>query len=86
MIEFETGDRGFKHYAPIDTTYGHRIKVSESSSADAAHLWLAVDPTNAVMYRKGTETRAHLTVEQAETLIETLRAAIDGHYQFDGVR
>jgi hypothetical protein len=82
MIEFETGDRGFKHYAPINTTYGHRIKVYESSAADAAHLWVEVDPTDAVRY----EGCAHLTVEQAETLIETLRAAIDGHYQFDGVR
>lgn len=69
-ISFETTDRGFKHYEPIASNRGDEVLVYESSAADDAYLWLAVG---------GCE--AHLSVANVERLIDTLRAAIDNHYQ-----
>lgn len=67
---YELSDHGFKHYAPIATTYGHEVKVYESSAAVMPFVWLAID-----------ERAAHLTFEQAQAVIATLEAAMANHYQ-----
>jgi hypothetical protein len=80
---FERTERGFKDWAPIETAYGHVLRVQESSVAFEPHLWLWVDHEGSVIKTdagKGT-TGVHLTVEQAEQLIATLQTAIDCHFQ-----
>ncbi len=77
MARYEVTERGFKHYEPIGTAYGHIIRVYESSSADEPKLWLGIDATGAMT---GNPT-ALLTVEQARELQDTLSAAIAQHYQ-----
>jgi hypothetical protein len=73
-VPFERTDRGFKHYPPIRTTYGHDVKVYESSAAESPHVWLAVVGA--------TEScEAHMSVEQAERVRDAIDAAIRNHYQ-----
>ena len=65
-----TNDRGFLAYAggPIATTYGHEIRVQESSAARGPCVWLAVGDSEIVDGHS-----AHLSLAQAITL----RAALD---------
>lgn len=79
--EYTKTGRGFKHWDAIPSTYGHVLKVYESSAAEAPHLWLAINGDDSVVTDQSGEISAHLTIEQAEALIATLRAAIDNHYQ-----
>ncbi len=73
-------DRGFKHYEPISTTYGHVVKVYESSAASAPHVWLEIDAEDSDSGQSGT-LNALLTVEQAEKLAAALLVAVVNHYQ-----
>ena len=72
-------DRGFKYWDPIATDYGHNVVIYESSAANEPYLWLGIDKTG----RSQIEdlSRIHLTFEQAEQIISTLRAAMAIHYQ-----
>ena len=65
-----SNDRGFLIYAggPIPTTYGHQIRVQESSTADGPHVWLFISDSPQVEGRD-----PHLDLEQAIAL----RAALD---------
>lgn len=40
-----SNDRGFLAYAggPIETSYGHTIRVQESSAASGPHVWLFIE-------------------------------------------
>ena len=79
---FEMTDRGFKHFTPIATDYGHVVRVYESSAAESPHLWLAIDATDSALRGdKGIQTAAHLSLEQAEALRDSLTVAIATHYQ-----
>lgn len=71
-VRWTMTDRGFKHYAPVESARGGSVLVYESSSAEAPHLWLGTD---------NASTTTHLTLEQAEQLRDTLTVAIQRHYQ-----
>lgn len=86
-IEYEKTDRGFKHYDPIKTSYGHIIKVYESSAAMEPHIWLSVEQTEESAREAGSniepeEAIAHLTVLQAKLLRKALKHAIKNHYHY----
>jgi hypothetical protein len=74
---FEVTGRGFRHYEPIKTDYGHVVRVYESSAAKGPCLWLAVELDQGLPMEPGT---AHLTLEQATAIRDALSAAIDGHW------
>ena len=38
---YEVTERGFIHWSPVPTTYGHEVSVYESSAAEQACMWLA---------------------------------------------
>jgi hypothetical protein len=79
-MNYKTSERGFKHYEPISTGYGHVIRVYESSTAFDPSLWVAIDGSDAMTDQKA-EVCAHLTIEQAERLRDTIDTAIAQHYQ-----
>lgn len=81
-IEYEESDRGFKQYGPIETDYGHVLRVYESSAATRPCLWLSVDPQAAATKdRGGRELGVHMTLDEAVTLRDTIDRAIEKHYQ-----
>ena len=83
MTEFETSDRGFKHYQPIKTTYGAEVSVYESSAARGPHIWLKIsqpDPKMAGQLERA-QAFAHMSIEQAEQVRDAIDAAIAYHYQ-----
>jgi hypothetical protein len=99
MTEFKESPRGFRHYEPIKSTYGHRIRVYESSAADAPHLWVNIEgrinyrPETVVVHRNSLmgdtheaqgDAAAHMTLEQAKALRDALDTAIENHYQLRG--
>lgn len=65
-----SNDRGFLAYAggPIPTTYGHTIRVQESSAASGPHVWLFISDSPLVEGHN-----PHLDLGQALAL----RAALD---------
>jgi hypothetical protein len=83
MTSFGVTDRGLRHYDPIPTDYGHEVRIYESSSAEAPHLWLSVEltPEGGQHGLLPQEATAHLTLDQARAIRDALDAAIDGHYQ-----
>lgn len=80
-MEFETTNRGFKRFPPLETRYGHEIQVYESSAAMEPCLWLKVELDHELGGIQPEAATAQLTVDQAEELIARLRACIDNHYQ-----
>jgi hypothetical protein len=68
-------DRGFLSYAggPIETDYGHTIRVQESSAASGPHVWLFVSDSKQV---PGHDP--HLSLEQAVMLRTALDQFIEG--------
>lgn len=66
-------ERGFVIYDEIDTSYGHTVRVQESSAAMAPHCWLFVDDSP----RSPGTYSPHLTVEQAVRVRDALTAFID---------
>lgn len=71
-VKFTTlGDRSLKQYEPITSTSGDTVEVYESSAAGAPYLWMTVNG----------KASAHLRAEDAERLVETLKAALANHYQ-----
>lgn len=84
MTRFKTTDRGFKYYEPIETDYGHEIRVYESSAARRPCIWLSVKLTEEKSRGSGIapcEANAHMTIEQAEMVRDVIDAAIKNHYQ-----
>lgn len=85
-VGYVVSDRGFRHYEPIRTDYGHEVRVYESSAAMEPCLWLALELTDeaAADAHSGIAPEAataHLTIGQATAVRDALSAAIDGHYQ-----
>lgn len=72
-MEHEVSSRGFKHMSTVEGTYPEPwdLRVYESSSAMAPHIWLAMSQGN----------HAHMTLEQAEQLRDQLDYLISNHYQ-----
>lgn len=69
------GDRGFLTYGgrEIPTSYGHTIRVQESSSAEGPKVWLFISDSPVA---RGHDP--HLTLEQAIALHAALGQFIDG--------
>jgi hypothetical protein len=73
--ERSTNARGLSVYDIIDCKYGEKIKVYDSSSATAPHVWVMIDTAeNKNDHDGGTriEATAHLTVDQATALRDAL--------------
>lgn len=68
-------DRGFLAYAggAIPTSYGHTIRVQESSAASGPHVWLFVDDSPSVAGKN-----PHLDLDQAIALRAALDQFIEG--------
>lgn len=67
-------ERGFASYKDgVATTYGHIVKVYESSAADQRHVWLSIehDGTGPNGFPAGDES-AHLTEAQAREVLDGL--------------
>lgn len=72
-IELTTNNRGFYVYgSPTPDSYGGEIRVTESSAASKAHVWLVVDEEI-----KDNMAMAHLNVDQAKRVIAQLQAFVD---------
>lgn len=74
---YEVTDRGFIHWTPISTTYGHEVKVYESSAAEQACMWLAISEGK-VADHNGERT-AQLTYEQALQVHGRIGAWLERH-------
>jgi len=70
-----SNDRGFLLYGgqPIYTSYGHEVRVQESSSAEDPHVWLFIGES--ALTRKQDP---HLSLEQAIAVHAALGQFIDG--------
>lgn len=73
MTERTRTARGFVIYDEIETSYGHTVRVQESSAAIAPHCWLFVGDSKR---SPGTHS-PHLTVEQAVRIRDALTRFID---------
>jgi hypothetical protein len=75
----ERSDRGFHQYGDdAKCGYGTNIRVYESSSAEAPHVWLALEQDAAILHRPESGiAHAHLTEDGARYLIERLQAWLD---------
>jgi len=77
-------ERGFRHYDAIETRYGHVVSVYESSAASEPCLWVRVELPQEAAVQQGMEPgeqAAHMTLDQAVDLRDTLSVAIRDHYQ-----
>ncbi|MDJ0368767.1 hypothetical protein QMK19_03505 [Streptomyces sp. H10-C2] len=68
-------DRGFLIYGgqPIPTSYGHTVRVQESSAAEGPHVWLFIDDSPV-----SDRNSPHLSLEQAIAVHAALGQFIDG--------
>ena len=82
-MSFDISHRGFKHYDPVPTDYGHEVRVYESSAAMSPHIWLAIELKEAVGGIDPVVAHAHCSIEQAEKIRDNLSAAIANHYQLE---
>lgn len=80
-MNVEYTDRGFAHYTPIATQYGHVVRVYESSSAWQPSLWLKIELKEKVGGIDPEEATAHLSLDQARELRDQLDHLITNHYQ-----
>lgn len=67
----ETTDRGFKIYTTFHDTYGTRVQVQESSSAEEPRVWIFCQP-----HLHLNVPAPHLNVEQARMVIAGLERFI----------
>jgi hypothetical protein len=76
----ELSQRGFEQYGEVETTYGHTVRVYESSAAKGPHVWVntVLLPETAGRGRKPEETTAHLDLVQALRVRDMLSEFIDG--------
>jgi len=74
--------RGFKHYETLTCTYGSRIDLHESSSAEEDAVWLDIEVDPRVLTREipGSAT-AHMGYETAVALRDQLTRWINDHPQ-----
>jgi hypothetical protein len=85
-IEFDTTDRGFKHLSPIPGRRSGKVRVYESSNAEKACIWMAVeelDNRNQFMEPTAPTHQAYieLTLRRAKQLRDQLDWIIKNHYQ-----
>lgn len=76
--EVTFSERGFKHLAPTEDTYGGVVRVYESSSAAEPCIWLRVTHGP---HMDAANAAANLTIEQALQVAEHLQWLAANHYQ-----
>lgn len=79
-VDITTSPRGFEHYGEhVQTSYGHTVKVYESSSAVGPHCWLGVvkDFRRSPADLPECDVAAHLSLEQAIAVRDRLTAFIE---------
>lgn len=69
-------ERGFAQWPHIVDDRGVTIRVAESSAADGPYLWVFTTGGEE-SYKKPQDGSAHLTLEQATALRDSLTSAID---------
>jgi hypothetical protein len=74
--QYEITDRGFVHWTPVTTTYGHEVRVYESSAAEQACMWLALGEGQV---EDDGDRCAHLTYEQALQVHGRIGAWLERH-------
>lgn len=95
---YKVSDRGFVHWTPVQDTYGHEVKVYESSAAgDPPCMWLSVDgpvhlnapaePKAGIPHGVSPDgsASAHLTYEQVTQVYARMKAWLELH-QDEGAR
>ena len=81
VVDVTASGRGFEQYGDeVLTSYGHLVKVYESSSAEGPHCWMSVTkgPPVAPGDLPACDVAAHLTYEQAVAIRDRLTRFIDG--------
>jgi hypothetical protein len=77
-----TSSRGFDYFEPFKTSYGHELRVYESSAVNPS-LWLRIDAKNNTCGDYPGETSVHLRLHEAKLLRDQLSWLIDHHYNCD---
>ncbi len=80
-MEHTTTARGFDHMEPIPSEYGGNVRVSESSNAGYAGIWLWAE--EAMQGKPATKAAINLTAENAWLLGRQLLWLVVNHYQGD---
>lgn len=80
-MNVETSARGFDHMAAVPSEYGGEVRVSESSNAGYAGIWLRAE--EAMYGKKPTTAAMNLTAENAWLLGRQLLWLVVNHYQGD---
>jgi len=75
-------ERGFAHWEPTDTSYGAQVRIYESSAALSPHIWMRIDQPSPEDNPMGGNLKeasavAHMTLDQAREIRDTLIEAID---------
>lgn len=87
MPKFTMSDRGFIDLEPITCSYGSKVRVYESSSAESPHIWLNIKVDPEILHGQPEgEGTAHLTLSQARALRDQLHWMIQNHYQGKAAR
>jgi hypothetical protein len=77
-------ERGFARWPGVVDNRGVTIRVAESSAADGPYLWVFTTG-GAESYKREQDGSAHLTLEQATALRDSLTSAIEFmRTRFDG--
>lgn len=78
-VTITTTQRGFHRYGePVICTYGTKVEVYESSSAEGPHVWLNLEcDMENLRSQKAGEGTAHLNEEQARAVIARLQTWLD---------
>ncbi len=73
MSELVVDERGFITYDSIIDSYGAKVRVKESSSAECPKVWIFIEGGAT----ENNDGAAHLNVEQAKLIRDALSKWID---------
>lgn len=79
-VRWTMTDRGFKHYAPVETVAG-TVLVYESSAATEPKLWLSIDAGSHEHLTLAQAAEMRDSLDEGAPLRDTLSMAIERHYQ-----
>lgn len=74
----EKSSRGFEQYGTIQISYGHTVRVYESSAASGPHIWMKTQLAEDQGNMAAEEATAHMDLLQAMTLRGLLDEFIEG--------
>lgn len=75
--EFEVTPRGFKIYGKLEDSRGCTIRVQESSAVGRPCVYVFCNDTKGVYNYKDGSPDPHITVEQAEQMIQALQTFVE---------